>query len=211
MRKPYYWKARNAYYVNVNRPDGKGTRSVRLSEDKDTAFAMWRAKFKPSERDPLADISPDAIYAKSERGKTARGKADGTNSRKPSRAKKQPLVGSKSQRIPARPTRKDDDQTPRLEGSRLRQLERALLIIELLAPLRHGVTLQVLATDVCDLLGVNYHDRTIHRDLLALQRLAVVEVNGCSKPARWRIADQSVHAVILAKVAELRAECDQED
>lgn len=96
-------------------------------------------------------------------------------------------------------------------GNRLRQLERVLVIIELLSPLRHGATLGEIVSDVRDTIGDDYCERTIIRDLKALKLLGVVErtrhrARGGGVTARWRWIDRSVRAAVFSRMAELRSE-----
>lgn len=97
-------------------------------------------------------------------------------------------------------------------GWRLRQLERVLLLIELLAPLRCGARLPELTDDLNDTLGTEYCERTVRRDLAALERLGLVEPVVAPpryKPGpvcpRWRWTDRSVRGAICRHVAELQA------
>ena len=87
---------------------------------------------------------------------------------------------------------------------RLRQLERVLVIIELLSPLRYGATIEEIASDVRDTIGDDYCERTIIRDLKALERLGVVERTRGS--GRWRWIERSVRAAVYHRMAELRSE-----
>tara|TARA_A100001391_G_scaffold162280_1_gene121272 strand:- start:755 stop:1063 length:309 start_codon:yes stop_codon:yes gene_type:complete len=57
---------------------------------------------------------------------------------------------------------------------RLRQLQRVLLLIELLSPLRYGATVNELNREVADEIG-DFSWRTIQRDLMALEILGLVE------------------------------------
>ncbi len=66
---------------------------------------------------------------------------------------------------------------------RLRQLQRVLLLIELLSPLRYGATINELNTEVADAIG-EFSWRTIHRDLLALEILGLVEQRPAESTAR---------------------------
>lgn len=90
-------------------------------------------------------------------------------------------------------------------GRRYAQLERILLVIELLAPLRCGATLKELAADVNDELGTDYHVRTIRRDVEALATLGMIE---CTEggirgrvSARFRWRDRSIRAVVTRHAA----------
>lgn len=97
---------------------------------------------------------------------------------------------------------------------RIAQLERCWLIIELLAPLRNGATTDELRQDAEDILGERFWKRTIHRDLMALQRLGVVERFQVPRPetgalyqrTKWRFRDDSIRSLIHRRAAELRAE-----
>ena len=98
---------------------------------------------------------------------------------------------------------------PRMQS----QLERTLLIIELLAPLRHGATVDEIVEDVGGILGVKYVERTIRRDLSTLKRLGIVEHGSRGPqgqrgpvPTKWRLNGSSMKAAILRQVAEHRSE-----
>ena len=109
---------------------------------------------------------------------------------------------------------------PHEPATRLRQLRRTLLIIELLAPLRYGATLSEIADDVREEIGIGYCDRTILRDLESLEQFGLVEyVHGSRRwPApmveqrsRWQWADQSIRGVIYRHTAERQALADEAD
>jgi hypothetical protein len=77
---------------------------------------------------------------------------------------------------------------------RLRQLQRVLLLIDLLSPLRRGATAAELARDISDELD-RYSVRTIRRDLEALHDLGLVtptsstnasRIGTGAKVKRWR-------------------------
>ena len=103
---------------------------------------------------------------------------------------------------------------PHEPATRLRQLRRTLLIIELLAPLRYGATVPEIAADVRDRIGIDYCDRTIRRDLESLEEIGLVEhvpaVSGRAAPAmerraRWQWADRSLRSVMYRHTAERQA------
>ncbi len=95
------------------------------------------------------------------------------------------------------------------EIQRLRQLQRTLVIIQILAPLRLGLTATELARAVRDDLGV-YGLRTIRRDLFALEPVGLIERHKVEVPgknrmyscARWRWVDQTVRGAILRHAAQ---------
>lgn len=103
---------------------------------------------------------------------------------------------------------------PREPYTRLRQLRRTLLIIELLAPLRYGATVPEIAADVRDQIGIDYCDRTIQRDLESLEQIGLVEhlparcgwsVPAMERRARWQWADRSLRGVMYRHTAERQA------
>ncbi|MEM1225992.1 MAG: tyrosine-type recombinase/integrase [Planctomycetota bacterium] len=49
MRKPYFWAARNAWYVRVTNPNGKLS-NRKLSDDKDEAFEVWESMVEHEKR-----------------------------------------------------------------------------------------------------------------------------------------------------------------
>lgn len=89
--------------------------------------------------------------------------------------------------------------------ARLRHLQRLLLLIELLAPLRHGATLGELASDVRNDLGT-YTDRTIRRDLDLLELAGLVDhIPQVGRipmsQTRWRWRHEFPRAAIFASAA----------
>jgi DeoR/GlpR family transcriptional regulator of sugar metabolism len=87
-----------------------------------------------------------------------------------------------------------------------------MLIIELLAPLRRGATIEELTRDISDEFGP-VADRTIRRDLESLELLGLVERRGPdpseirSRHAnRWRWIRESIRAAIHRQTSELLAE-----
>ena len=83
------------------------------------------------------------------------------------------------------------------------QLERLFLVIELLAPLRSGATVDELQKDVSEILGKGYCARTIYRDLSALEMFGIVVSD--ARSTRWRIRNGSVRTAIAREVAEMRS------
>lgn len=94
------------------------------------------------------------------------------------------------------------------EHRRLRQLERTLLIVGLLAPLRRGASADEICRDVSDELGERWCRRTIARDLGCLEALGVVEreSGGHWEPTRWRCRATSLRAAVFQRLAELRSD-----
>jgi predicted DNA-binding transcriptional regulator YafY len=89
------------------------------------------------------------------------------------------------------------------------RFERVLLTVELLAPLRHGATAKELANDIGQILGTQYVERTIYRDLQMLQRMGIVQSytarreGQCGKaPTKWKVTDGSLKAILLKQMAE---------
>ena len=64
-------------------------------------------------------------------------------------------------------------------------VQRVLLLILILAPLRRGETLVTLIREVSDRTGRKWSDRTIRRDLHLLQRCRLVERHGEGELSRW--------------------------
>ena len=104
------------------------------------------------------------------------------------------------------------DRSEKRPESRSMQLARVLLIAELLAPLRHGATIGELMSDVSDTLGVRFCERTIRRDLEALESLGVVELvhpNRRPMVAKWardRFRSSVVESLAIA-ASERRGDC----
>lgn len=100
---------------------------------------------------------------------------------------------------------------------RLRQLQRVLTIIELLAPLREGATTQEL-TDTLQEDGSEFCKRTIRRDLDALEAIGLVECHDPLKvkglwaraaigdSCRWVWIGKTAGARVIAGAAEQFAE-----
>ena len=91
---------------------------------------------------------------------------------------------------------------------RLRQLQRILTIVELIAPLRFGATINELISEVRHADG-EYCVRTIERDLDALQQLGLVQRERLGhrlKLDRWKLTAYSSRASRLNEIAERRAE-----
>ncbi|MEM1228064.1 MAG: hypothetical protein AAGJ40_20430 [Planctomycetota bacterium] len=99
---------------------------------------------------------------------------------------------------------------PHSDANRLRQLERVLLIVELLAPLRDGATVGELTNDVRELFQ-GFGKRTIRRDLAALRRMGFVDQMTHRQndqgyvEARWVWTDRSIRGVIMRHAAEIQA------
>ncbi|TWT68402.1 hypothetical protein [Crateriforma conspicua] len=90
-------------------------------------------------------------------------------------------------------------------GTRYRQFERLLLVIELLAPLRLGAMPQEIAGDVRDILGERVSDRTIRRDCEALVELGLVD-RASPRPARYRWRGRTMRSESILRSAEIHAE-----
>ena len=91
--------------------------------------------------------------------------------------------------------------------SRYRQFERLLLLMELLAPLRRGASIDELLADVRDMTGTPYCQRTVYRDLRFLCHVGLVErVASCSadrakRRYRWT-GGNSLRAAVSQQAAE---------
>lgn len=107
--------------------------------------------------------------------------------------------------VPNEPSR----QTGNSPMRRLRQLERVLTLIELLAPLRYGATLRELTYDIKETLGP-YCERTIRRDLETLALLGLVWRDRRQDGSRvwtWHRQDRSEP---LRRIADVQAELREE-
>lgn len=91
---------------------------------------------------------------------------------------------------------------------RLRQLERVIVLIELISPLRNGATAAELARDIADELD-GFCVRTIRRDLQTLELIGLVEsdveTKSHNEAARWRWSRDGWRGRALLGVAEQRA------
>ncbi|WP_339886645.1 hypothetical protein [Rhodopirellula europaea] len=97
---------------------------------------------------------------------------------------------------------------PHDPSRRLRQLQRVLIVIELLGPLRYGATINELISEVRHADG-EFCTRTIERDLDALQQLGLVQRERLGhrlKLDRWKLTAYSSRASRLNEIAEHRAE-----
>ena len=94
--------------------------------------------------------------------------------------------------------------------ARYEQLARIMLVIELVAPLRYGVTVDELHPDICEEYG-NVCPRTVRRDLAFLETLALVDRHEEIAPSgqqrfRWIWRQGNFRAIVHQQVAEaLRA------
>lgn len=95
----------------------------------------------------------------------------------------------------------------RISDRACEQFSRILTIIEFIAPLRRGATLAEIRRDVSDFFGRNYCERTITRDMQALESLGLVDYVLCEDRARrWIFRDNTVRASIIRAVASVRME-----
>ena len=94
--------------------------------------------------------------------------------------------------------------------NRFRQFERLLLIMELIAPLRRGASIDELLADVRDMTGTPYCHRTIYRDLQFLDRIGLVERVATGEAdksrRRYRWLGGSIRAAVAQQAAERVAE-----
>lgn len=67
-------------------------------------------------------------------------------------------------------------------------VKRILLIIDVLAPIRHGIALTEITERINDACGLRVSTRTVHRDLMALKEIGYVtcDVHGKRKH-RWKL------------------------
>ncbi len=59
MPRPYFWKSKQAWYVNVTLPDGRKSKK-KLHEDQDQAMRLW-AKMLANEKHDIEDPSFESI------------------------------------------------------------------------------------------------------------------------------------------------------
>lgn len=57
MRKPFFWAARKAWYVKIQKPNGKFS-PKKLDADKDIAMAMWQDKYSS----PALPVTEASVY-----------------------------------------------------------------------------------------------------------------------------------------------------
>ena len=210
MRKPFYWKERGAWFYDLDSRGAKHRRRVCLSTDRDDAFRIWEETYRPEQERRREErrakrrlrLSPtpkrsEAIEAKSSPVDRPRV----TTMTTAMVAKRQP------EPKPEMPKPKSPEPPPLRSGELSRRIgvERILILIELLAPLRRGARVHELTQDVAEILGRQYSDRTIERDLTLLHELGIAERVRDEVSLRWRFVDQSIRSAVLSKTAELRA------
>lgn len=94
-----------------------------------------------------------------------------------------------------------------IESRRYRQLQRVLLLIDLLAPLRYGVELQHIVSDIRDIGQFTVGTRTVYRDLQAIESIGIAERRTRDDGVVvWRLSRVSSIARTLRHVAESYAE-----
>lgn len=221
FRKPWYWTERAHWYFDARTPGG-GRKRIALSVDKEDAFRIWEQDFKPAEiaREELRlRIVVGQHQEAVNQDKAAAKAADkrGRLSVQPKSGKPVALVGVRdqfssdaeagagaqsSEKFNADTEIDINDLSPHSGCERrLRQLERALVIVEVLAPLRHGAWLAEIHQDVNEILGATYCERTLYRDLAMLNQFGVVDRRGTH--FTWR--DSSVRAAMSRQFAEVIA------
>lgn len=90
----------------------------------------------------------------------------------------------------------DDDDAPAASERRYEQLTRIMLVIDLVAPLRHGATVAMMHPDVCQEYG-QVSTRTVYRDLLVLEALGLLDREG--DRFFWR--DGNFRSIVQREVA----------
>lgn len=93
----------------------------------------------------------------------------------------------------------------RISDRACEQFSRILAIIEFIAPLRRGATVDEISRDVSDFFGRKYCERTILRDMQALESLGLVEYFRFEdRSRRWVFRDSTVRAAVVRAVASVR-------
>ncbi len=82
--------------------------------------------------------------------------------------------------------------------NRCRQLRRVLIIVERIAVLKYGATIGDLARAVRDFTGESACERTVRRDLNALNEIGIAEK---TEKGRWRLQN-STRGAAFAAIAE---------
>ncbi len=89
-----------------------------------------------------------------------------------------------------------DDDAPAASQMRYEQITRIMLVIELVAPLHHGVTVAMMHPDVCQEYG-QVSTRTVYRDLQFLESLGLLDREG--NRFFWR--DGNFRSIVQKEVA----------
>ncbi len=197
MRHPFFWTAREAWFLRQPAPNGR-TKTIRLSDDRDEAFRIWEADYRPKRATPVKPMPVKSLPVTVVAG----------NVDEPAREVNQSLTTNSTTSEPRTTGSRKRDEFAPPPVDRLAQLERVLLVAELLSPLRRGATAGELASDVRDIIGRQFSQRTIDRDCQLLQRLGIVDrVGQCSggmsrDPSRYRWRDASIRSVIVQRMSE---------
>lgn len=205
MRKPFYWAAREAWYIRHRDASGK-LRTIRLASDEAEAQRVWAESFRLQTRtvaDTIAAMNLAPVVSKPSKAELR--EARETAKREAEHLRPE-LVKPDRSRFPARIAQRDHarDHSPGPRESRMMQFARVLMVAELLAPLRRGATIDDLVNDVSDMMGQRYCDRTIRRDLEFLQSMGVVDLDHRDDGpmiARWirgRIRSAVIEAIANA-------------
>jgi len=197
MRKPFYWKERGAWFYDVDGRGSKHRRRVCLSTDRDEAFRIWEATYRPQQERQREEKRSKRRLQSSPTPK----RSEATEAKPVDR----PRVAAMTTKREPKP--KSPEPPPLRSGELSRRIgvERILILVELLAPLRRGARVHELTQDVAEILGRQYSDRTIERDLTLLHELGIAERVRDEASLRWRFVDQSIRSAVLSKTAELRA------
>ena len=182
INKPWYMKSRKCWYLTLK------NRRVKLSKDRDEAFAMYEQAKKEAER-----INAESIA---------------TLVRNPkAKAPKPPRIENLKTQSPeeSKPINTD------LVCGRYRQFERLLMIAELLSPLRCGATMKELLSDVRDSLGIDFSEKTLVRDLTFYESIGLVERSRSATASHGRRTvyhwvNQSKRSSVLVDMAEAVSE-----
>ncbi len=94
-----------------------------------------------------------------------------------------------------------EQDTVSRDHSRHASIQRLLVLIGLLSPLRFGASYRDLHRDLCEA-GYSVSHRTIMRDLLVLERLGMAQKTGRS---RWQWCGIGPRAAVVAMAGQERA------
>ena len=182
INKPWYMKSRKCWYLTLK------NRRVKLSKDRDEAFAMYEQAKKEAERINAESIATLVRNPKAKDPKPPR--IENLKTQSPEESK---------------PINTD------LVCGRYRQFERLLLIAELLSPLRCGATIKELLGDVRDSLGKGFCERTLTRDLTFFESIGLVErsqsvATSHGRRTVYHWVNQSKRSSVLVDMAEAVSE-----
>lgn len=208
MRKPNWSKQKRKWILKINQPDGRPAKTVTLGADRDEAFAKFDRMVAAMPEPELSAIphvsrSPRKACDCCRCGSPADERtSEQTAEREAERQRERAIAMERSNELQKE---RFIATSVTAVSNRYQMVERVLLIVELLAPLRRGVTLNDLQSDLEQSVGrLSY--RTVIRDCKFLTTLGLVEYS--HGRVRW-LAD-GLRAAVLKQIAGHVAEVREE-